>query len=63
MLTPGFNWSARQVVSDFQIWELEGDWDLGINLDDLCKSASGKEWTTFLNVATGVPPALQKTGT
>jgi hypothetical protein len=56
---------ARQDVAQFKIWELKGDWNKGINLEDLYKPAEGREWTPVLNIAGMVPlpPAAQRIGT
>jgi len=56
---------ARQDVAKFKIWELDGDWKKGINLEDLYKSAEGRQWTPVYNIAGMVPlpPAAQRIGT
>ena len=56
---------ARQDVAQFKIYELKGDWNKGVNLEDLCKPAEGRQWTPVLNIAGVVPlpPAAQRIGT
>ena len=55
----------RQDVAKFKIWELDGDRKKGINLEDLYKSAEGRQWTPVYNIAGMVPlpPAAQRIGT
>jgi len=60
---PDLYCGARQDVAEFQIWELQGDWKKGINLEDLYKSAEGRQWGPVLKIAGMVAPDKQKTGT